>query len=66
MKKLIVLAGLSPLLLALGSPDPEPERVQPGDVAWHADLEAAQAAAAESGRPILLFQLLGKLDEEFC
>ena len=35
-------------------------------VAWHANPDAAKAAAAESKKPILLFQLLGKLDDEFC
>ena len=42
------------------------EDLGPSTVAWHADLAAARTAAAESGRPILLFQLLGRLDEEFC
>lgn len=42
------------------------ERVEPGLVSWHADLDAARAAAAESGRPILHFQLLGELDEALC
>jgi hypothetical protein len=37
-----------------------------GLVRWHPSLEAAELAAATSGRPILLFQLLGKLDDEFC
>ena len=35
-------------------------------VTWHADVDAAKAAAAKSRKPILLFQLLGKLDDEFC
>ena len=42
------------------------ERVAPGLVDWHADLDAALAAAAESGRPVLHFQLLGELDEALC
>ena len=37
-----------------------------GAVTWHADFEAARAAAAQSGKPILLFQLLGELDDPFC
>ena len=40
--------------------------VQPGLVAWHASFDEARAAAEVSRRPILLFQLLGRLDEEFC
>jgi hypothetical protein len=41
-------------------------RVVPGLVDWHADLDAAQQASRESGRPVLLFQLLGRLDVEHC
>ena len=44
----------------------ENPRVTPGLLDWHADLTAARSAARESGRPVLLFQLLGRLDEEFC
>jgi hypothetical protein len=33
---------------------------------WHKDLHAAQAAARESGKPILNLWLLGRLDDEFC
>ncbi|MDG2014202.1 MAG: hypothetical protein P8J33_11890 [Pirellulaceae bacterium] len=38
---------------------------QPGLVTWHRDLQEAKAASLRSGKPILLFQLLGKLDEKF-
>jgi hypothetical protein len=31
---------------------------------WHTDLEAATAAARESGKPLLSLRLLGRLDEE--
>jgi hypothetical protein len=31
---------------------------------WYTDLEAAKAAAAKSGKPILSLRLLGRLDEE--
>lgn len=37
-----------------------------GLVRWHSDHAAALAAAANSGKPVLLFQLLGRLDQEFC
>jgi hypothetical protein len=40
--------------------------VPPGLVRWHADLAAAQDAAGRQRRPVLLFQLLGDLDREFC
>ena len=41
-------------------------RVAPGRVVWHGDFKAAVAAAAKSKRPVMLFQLLGRLDDEFC
>ncbi|HMP03485.1 MAG TPA: hypothetical protein PKD86_14030 [Gemmatales bacterium] len=41
-------------------------RRAPGKIAWHPTWEAALTASARSGKPILLFQLLGKLDLEFC
>ncbi len=37
-----------------------------GSVAWHASFADALSAARASGKPVLLFQLLGRLDEEFC
>jgi hypothetical protein len=41
-------------------------KVEPGAVKWHATLDDACKAAAKSGRPVLLFQMMGKLDEKFC
>jgi hypothetical protein len=41
-------------------------RVAPGLVNWHKDFEAACAAAKHSGKPVLLFLLMGKLDDQFC
>lgn len=49
----------------VASSDANP-KVAPGLVRWHADLAAAQAAARVSGKPVLVFQLLGNLDDEFC
>lgn len=52
------------------TPDPAPRdaggHVAPGAVSWHADLDAARTAALASGKPVLLFQLLGRLDDAFC
>jgi hypothetical protein len=45
------------------SPNPA---VAPGKVKWHPDFETACQAAKKSGKPVLLFQMLGKLDQEFC
>ena len=41
-------------------------RVEPGKVKWHKDFAAACAAGKKSGKPVLLFQMMGKLDEKFC
>jgi len=41
-------------------------KVQPGKVRWHPTLTAACAAASKSKKPILLFQMMGKLDDQFC
>jgi hypothetical protein len=41
-------------------------RVRPGLVSWRPDFAAACRASAESGKPVLLFQMMGKLDKEFC
>jgi len=40
-------------------------KVQPGNVDWHPDFEKAVKAAAKSRRPVLLFQMIGNLDERF-
>jgi len=41
-------------------------KVAPGLVNWHQDFDAACAAAKRSGKPVLLFLLMGKLDDQFC
>jgi hypothetical protein len=61
---LFPLAALLPAQLA--DPAAANPEVAPGLVRWHADLAHAKAAAAASRRPVLLFQLLGRLDREFC
>jgi hypothetical protein len=41
-------------------------KVEPGKVKWHKDFAAACAAAKKSGKPVLLFEMMGRLDEKFC
>lgn len=41
-------------------------KVQPGLVKWHPDLATACEAAKRSGKPVLLFHMMGKLDDQFC
>jgi hypothetical protein len=46
--------------------DPNNPAVKPGDVRWHASFDAARDASRRSGKPVLLFHLLGRLDQQFC
>lgn len=41
-------------------------KVEAGKVKWHATLEEACAASAKSRKPVMLFQMMGKLDDHFC
>jgi hypothetical protein len=41
-------------------------KVEPGKVRWHKSIEEAQAAAVKSKKPVLIFQMMGKLDDQFC
>jgi hypothetical protein len=40
--------------------------VSPGLVRWHPSFSDAQAAAHRSGKPVLLFHMMGRLDRQFC
>jgi hypothetical protein len=46
--------------------EPANPRTRPGLVRWHEDFAAACAAARRSGKPVLLFQMMGRLDQKFC
>jgi hypothetical protein len=59
--KNVVAARSSPADAEFANP-----KVAPGRVKWHASFDAACEAARKSGKPVLLFQMLGKLDDEFC
>ena len=60
-----IAAGFEAATLPESSASANPA-VAPGQVVWHDDFRAACAASADSGRPVLLFQMLGRLDQEFC
>jgi hypothetical protein len=53
-----------------GSTSPASEfvnpKVEPGKVHWHKTFADACTAAKKSGKPVLLFQMMGKLDQRFC
>jgi hypothetical protein len=60
-------AEASTKLLAgsLSTPAENPT-VEPGLVQWHATFADAGRAARQSKKPVLLFQMMGKLDDQFC
>ena len=62
MRKMVVEL---PIKKAIGVPEEKHGAVDM-KVRWHESFAAAVNAAKASGRPVLLFQLLGKLDDEFC
>lgn len=39
--------------------------VEPGKVKWHKSFADARDAALNSGKPVLLFQMMGRLDQQF-
>jgi hypothetical protein len=41
-------------------------KVEPGKIRWHPSFDAACKAARSSGKPVLLFHMMGKLDDQFC
>jgi len=61
------IAGNQPAARSTASPDKfRNPQVEPGKVRWHKDFEAACTASKKSGKPVLLFQMIGKLDDRFC
>lgn len=63
----LVAAPLARAVAAEGSGEkPFNPRVAPGLVKWHPDLDTAKRAAGVSRKPVLLVQVLGDLDHEFC
>jgi len=60
-----ILAHNTASVLASGKEFVNP-KVLPGKVHWHPSLAETCAAAKKSGKPVLLFQMMGKLDDQFC
>jgi hypothetical protein len=69
-KQVVVEAPTRRLVAEKASPVPVAAtvnpKVEPGKVNWHPDFVAACAASRKSGKPVLLFQMMGKLDDHFC
>jgi hypothetical protein len=66
LRKSTIESPTERLLAAMTSTGFANPKVEPGRVHWHTDFAAARAAAAKSGKPVLLFQMMGKLDDQFC
>jgi hypothetical protein len=70
MLALASLCSIPPLAQAPERPFqdslPHAELAAPAGVRWHASYDAALAAARVSGKPVMLFQLLGQLDDALC
>jgi hypothetical protein len=62
----LVAAAAGPAAPAPAGEAPVNPPVTPGKVRWHPDFPTACRAAARSGKPVLLFQMMGRLDEKFC
>ncbi len=41
-------------------------KVKPGLVTWHKNFASAKVASAKSGKPVLMFHMMGQLDDRFC
>lgn len=41
-------------------------KVQPGLVEWNTNFDTACAESRKSGKPVLLFHMMGNLDDRFC
>ena len=44
----------------------ENPKVAAGLVRWHASFGEAKIASEKSGKPVLLFHMMGQLDRQFC
>lgn len=60
-----VVAETAPAPRPVAPADPENPPVEPEKVKWHKTFADAQAAAVQSGKPVLLFQMMGRLDQQF-
>lgn len=41
-------------------------KVAPGNINWHKDLATAMQASKKTRKPILVFHMMGNLDDRFC
>jgi hypothetical protein len=61
-----VVVGTAPATTPTAPSNAINPTVEPGKVKWHKSMADAQAAAEKSGKPVLLFHMMGQLDKQFC
>jgi hypothetical protein len=66
VKNLLVAATQAPANNSQAAAALENPKVAAGKVRWHHDFSAACTASQASGKPVILFQLMGNLDDRFC
>lgn len=72
MRTLLIVAAMAATAHAQArsdstrSEDAPPWPLYDQGVKWERDLEAACRRAARENKPVMLFQLVGDLDREFC
>src|SRR5262245_58136097 len=54
-----------PVVTSAANKDDNPT-VAPGLVKWHKSFDDAKTASLKSGKPVLLFHMMGQLDKQFC
>jgi hypothetical protein len=64
------LCGLACAALLTGgvalAAEPANPKCEPGKVTWHPNVDTACKAATRSGKPVFIFYMMGKLDDQFC
>ena len=61
------IAATTPIVIPVVPPSStDNPQVQPGLVRWHSTFDDAKNAAKCSGKPILLFHMMGQMDRQFC
>lgn len=66
VSKLLLLLVLTTIYVASAGPRESTGDVILAGATWHSDLEEAKALARDTGKPILLFDMVGRLDERWC
>ena len=63
---IVKMSGPAPANTTAVRVSAENPTVKAGEVKWHQSFADACAAAKKSGKPVLLFHMMGQLDKQFC